>query len=110
MKKILLSTALVFSVAAFAQDTKNKEPQFESKSLTVSDDKKHLAFEKDVSYSDGKLTVEHADSIVFDTESKEIFITGSCQYTFYGAVNILKNGDKKQIKYKIGDDTLYVQH
>ncbi|MFP9113206.1 hypothetical protein ACLI1A_04650 [Flavobacterium sp. RHBU_3] len=110
MKKILLATALVFSAAAFAQVAKNDGPQFESKSLTVSDDKKQMVFDTDVSYTDDKLTVEHADSIVFDTEKKELTITGGCQYTFYGAVNISKNNDKKQVKYKIGDNTLYVEH
>lgn len=110
MKKILLTTALVFSAAAYAQDATNNKPQFESNSLTVSDDKKQMTFETDASYADDKLTVEHADSIVFDTERKELIITGGCQYTFYGAVNISKNNGKEQVKYKIGDDTLYVEH
>lgn len=112
MKKLFLATALVFSAAAFAQDVKTgntKAPEIMGNVLIIEDDACQMVFTEDASFKDGKLTIECADSITFDIVAQAIVVTGPYSYSFDGAVQVSNHNDKKQLRYKIGDDKLYLE-
>lgn len=62
----------------------------------------------DASFKTELLEITHADKIVFDSKKNEMVVTGKFEYNMRGALNIKDGSKNKTLRYKIGEDTAYI--
>ncbi|MET4080348.1 lipopolysaccharide assembly outer membrane protein LptD (OstA) [Pedobacter sp. UYP30] len=113
MKNLLLLSLLLFGFNAFAQEstTSKKTPILSYKcndSTSLSKDKTILKLFGDATIKTDALEITHADKIVFDSKTNEMIVTGKFEYRMRGALNIKNSSRNNTLRYKIGEDTAYI--
>ena len=103
--------ALALCVSAYAQETKSQNgenPEFKSKSFSINEDTKVMELLDNVSFKYKDITIDNADKIVYNTETDEIIVSGEYTYSFKGEVIIRSGEEIHELRYKLGDDRLFI--
>jgi len=112
MKNLLIAVALFMGFNSFAQEVKvttDNEPEFKCTTLSYDPSTSILELIGEVSFKSEILEFENADKIVWNRDSNEILVSGLNEFTIDGAIQFSETGDKKALRYTIGERIAYVE-
>ena len=112
MKNLLIAVALFMSFNSFAQEGKvstDKKPEFKCTTLSYDPSANILELIGEVSFKSEILEFENADKIVWNRDLNEILVSGLNEFTIDGAIQFSETGDKKALRYTIGERIAYVE-
>lgn len=113
MKNLIFLFAIFFGLKVFGQETKplKKTPIIfyqANDSTSLSKDKTVLQLFGNATIKTAALEITHADKIVFNSETNEMIVTGKFDYLMRGALIVKDVSKDKTLRYRIGDDTVYI--
>ncbi|MGY3051971.1 hypothetical protein ACVWYG_000158 [Pedobacter sp. UYEF25] len=112
MKNLLLLSALFFSFNAFAQEKipagQTENPVYSCDSAMVNNDKSISSFYGHANFKSNLLEIKNADKIVSNWETTEVLVTGKFEYLMNGEIQVKDGGEKKTLRYKIGESIAYI--
>lgn len=113
MKNLAFLIFLLFSLCAFGQgNTEAKKAPFFTyncvDSVSINKDKSIIQLFGDASFKTDLLEVTHADKIVFNNATKEVLVSSKFDYITKCALNLNDGSKSKTLRYKIGDDAVYL--
>ncbi len=113
MKTLLIVSFVLITLKGFSQEYTNpKKPdnaKYSAKDSVVTDQRNDmLSLYGDVNFQIDQLSLQ-ADKVVFDRKNHQVLVTGLKSYTFPYKVRIDKGLKKGILKYKLGDDTVFIE-
>ena len=117
MKRLYIFGVFATSAIAFSQECPKRTvcslaDVFESRDGMTYDDEKKVMVMKNVDFSNEKITVCQAETITFDTISREMVVENAQRLEFFGVIAVEKpigEPDRPKLFYRIGDDTAYLK-
>ena len=113
MKNILILVAILLSSSMNGQEVKSvtnpSKLEITCDLVRYDTETKVIEFIGNVSFKTEIIEIEKADKIIFDQASQEIIATGLGQFLFDGVIQVANKGEKKILKYKIGEKIAYVE-
>lgn len=105
---------IIFGLSAFSQENKEikKAPLFTYKcldSVLTNKDKSVVQLFGDANFKTDLLEITHADKIVFNNTTKEVFVIGKFDFLMDGKIRVKDGSKNKTLRYKIGDHTAYIE-
>ena len=103
----------MITLKGFSQDYINPKKQddakYSAKDSIVTDERNEtLSLYGNVNFQVDQLSLQ-ADKVVFDRKNHQVLVTGLKSYTFPYKVRIDKGSKKGNLKYKLGDDTVFIE-
>lgn len=113
MKTLFSVLLFLITVKGFSQEQINPKKQdnvkYSAKDSIVTDQRNNmLSLYGDVNFQIDQLSLQ-ADKVVFDRKNHQVLVTGLKSYTFPYKVRIDKGSKKGILKYKLGDDTIFIE-
>jgi len=113
MKTLLIIFFVLITLKGFSQEYINPKKQddakYSAKDSIVTDERNEmLSLYGNVNFQVDQLSLQ-ADKVVFDRKNHQVLVTGLKSYTFPYKVRIDKGSKKGNLKYKLGDDTVFIE-
>ncbi len=118
MKKLFTLALVAIGISATAQECPKRilcgEPDsFQSSDSMSYDPETKVMVMKKVDFSNDKITICQAETITYDTVSKEMIVENAEKLEFFGTISVQDpkaiNNKKLNLRYKIGDEIAYLQ-
>jgi hypothetical protein len=118
MRAVVILGLLFLNTQLFAQENiiskENIENQYICNELIVDTEDKQLELIGDVHFQTDLLTLNHANKIVFYTETNNIVVYGLMEFEFDGEISFTRSDNAKEkfkgiMRYKLGDKIAYVE-
>ena len=113
MRYLFLLVSIFFGFSAVAQSPQKLiDPNLPfytcQDSVKLNKEKTTVELFGKVSFKTNSLEIKNADKIVFNNLTKVILVTGKFDYVMSGVINVIPGGEKKTLKYRLGETTAYI--
>lgn len=113
MKLLLITCFVLITVQGFSQEYNNPKKQdnakYSAKDSIVRDERNDmLSLYGDVNFQVDQLSLK-ANKVIFDRKNHQVLVTGLKSYTFPYKVQVDKASKKGILRYKLGDDTVFIE-
>lgn len=113
MRNWILLLGLLIGLNSFAQEKNavniNEEPSYSCKVINYDSENNTLELLGNVNFKSDIIALDNADKIVMNKSTNEIIVTGLKKFTIDGSVQVKDRGEKKILKYTIGERIAYLE-
>lgn len=110
MKNIIVLASLFLSLQAVAQKGETTSPlHYTCDNVSIDQSKDIIELKGQVYLETDKIKFENAEKIIFYKKENELVVSSPEKCHFLGAFQVKNKGEKKTIRYVVGDNIAYIE-